>query len=92
GIPADTIISELGPGQFEINMKLVDDAMLAADHANMFKRLVKGVARNYEYGATFLAKPYAQKSGNGFHVLFSLLDKDGVNVFDNGGEEGTPLL
>ncbi|MEL0611552.1 glutamine synthetase family protein [Marinomonas arenicola] len=92
GIPADTIISELGPGQFEINMKHVDDAMLAADHANMFKRLVKGVARNYEYGATFMAKPYAQKSGNGFHVHFSLLDKDGVNVFDNGGEEGTPLL
>jgi glutamine synthetase len=54
--------------------------------------LVKGVARNYEYGATFMAKPYAQKSGNGFHVHFSLLDKDGVNVFDNGGEEGTPLL
>ncbi|MEO9655124.1 glutamine synthetase family protein [Marinomonas sp.] len=92
GIPADTIISELGPGQFEINMKHVDDALLAADHANMFKRLVKGVARNYEYGATFMAKPYAQKSGNGFHVHFSLLDKDGVNVFDDGGEEGTPLL
>lgn len=92
GIPADTIISELGPGQFEINMKHVDDALLAADHANMFKRLVKGVARNYEYGATFMAKPYAQKSGNGFHVHFSLLDENGVNVFDDGGDSGTPLL
>lgn len=92
GIPADTIISELGPGQFEINMEHVDDALLAADHANMFKRLIKGVARSYEYSATFMAKPYAQNSGNGFHVHFSLLDENGVNVFDNGGEEGTGLL
>ena len=92
GIPADTIISELGPGQFEINMKHVNDALLAADHANMFKRLVKGIARNYDYCTTFMAKPYAQKSGNGFHVHFSLLDKDGINVFDDGGEAGTELL
>lgn len=92
GIPADTIVSELGPGQFEINMKHVDDALVAADHANLFKRLVKGVARNYGYGATFMAKPYAEESGNGFHVHFSLVDENGVNLFDDGGEEGTPLL
>jgi glutamine synthetase len=92
GVPADTIISELGPGQFEINMKHTDDAVQAADHAIMFKRLVKGVARQYDFGTSFMAKPYADKSGNGLHVHFSLLDEQGNNVFNNGTEEGSPLL
>ncbi len=92
GIPADTIISELGPGQFEINLNHIDNPLLAADHAVMFKRLVKGVSRKHGYLATFMAKPWAEQSGNGFHVHFSLLDQDGRNVFDNGGEEGTRVL
>jgi glutamate--putrescine ligase len=92
GIPADTIISELGPGQFEINMNHTSNAVQAADHANLFKRLVKGVARKHGFGATFMAKPYPQKSGNGFHVHFSLIDNDGNNVFDDGTDKGTELL
>ena len=39
-----------------------------------------------------MAKPYGNRAGNGFHVHFSLIDGDGTNVFDNGGEEGTPLM
>ena len=31
GIPADTLIAEYGPGQFEINFNHVDDALAAAD-------------------------------------------------------------
>ncbi|RVU29607.1 glutamine synthetase family protein [Neptunomonas marina] len=92
GVPADTIISELGPGQFEINLNHVDNPMLAGDQAIMFKRLVRGIARKHGYAATFMAKPYADKSGNGFHVHFSLLNEAGENVFDNGGDEGTDML
>jgi glutamine synthetase len=92
GVPADTIVSELGPGQFEINLNHVPDPMLAGDQAIMFKRLVRGLARKHNYCATFMAKPYANKSGNGFHVHFSLLNEQGDNVFDNGGEEGTDML
>jgi len=92
GVPADTIVSELGPGQFEINLVHVADPMLAGDQATMFKRLVKGIARKHGYAATFMAKPYTKKSGNGLHVHFSLLNEDGINVFDDGGEEGTDLL
>lgn len=92
GVPADTIISELGAGQFEINLNHVPNPALAADQAIMFKRLVRGIARKHGYGATFMAKPYGNKSGNGFHVHFSLIDEEGRNVFDNGGEEGTDLL
>lgn len=92
GVPADTIISELGPGQFEINLCHVPDPLLAGDQAIMFKRLIKGISRNHGHSATFMAKPYADKSGNGFHVHFSLLDESGRNVFDNGGDEGTDML
>ncbi len=92
GVLADTIISELGPGQFEINLKHVQDPLAAGDQAIWFKRLVKGIARKHGYSATFMAKPYAEESGNGFHVHYSLVDADGNNLFDDGGEDGTPML
>ena len=92
GIPADTIISELGPGQFEINLNHINDPLLVADQAILFKRLIKGVARKHEMAASFMAKPYMDQSGNGFHVHFSLLDDNGDNIFNNGGPEGTDTL
>jgi glutamine synthetase len=92
GIEADTIIAEMGPGQFEINLNHVDDPLSAADQAVLFKRLVRGVSRSHGYAATFMAKPYADQSGNGFHVHFSLLDESGKNVFDDGTERGSTLL
>jgi glutamine synthetase len=92
GIPADAAISENGAGQFEINMMHVADPLKAADDAVLFKRLVRGIARTHGLAATFMAKPYGLRSGSGFHVHFSLIDKDGVNLFDNGGPEGTPLM
>ena len=91
-IPADAAISENGAGQFEINLMHVDDPLKAADDAILFKRLVRGVARNHGFAATFMAKPYGDRAGSGLHVHFSMLDQDGNNVFDNGGEEGTPLM
>ena len=92
GIPADTAISENGAGQFEINLLHVDDPLKAADDAVLFKRLVRGIARKHGFAASFMAKPYGNRAGNGFHVHFSLLDEDGNNVFDDGGEMGTPVL
>lgn len=92
GIPADAAISENGAGQFEINMVHVADALKAADDAVLFKRLVRGIARKHGLAATFMAKPYGDRSGSGLHVHFSLEDDAGKNLFDNGGEEGTPLM
>lgn len=91
-IPADAAISENGPGQFEINMKHVADALRAADDVILFKRLVRGIARKHGFMGTFMAKPYGDGAGSGFHVHFSLVDKDGQNVFDNGKDNGSQLL
>ncbi|MBZ5875410.1 glutamine synthetase family protein [Chromohalobacter israelensis] len=92
GIGADTIIAEMGPGQFEVNLDHVADPLNAGDQAILFKRLVRGVSRRHGYAATFMAKPYVEESGNGFHTHFSLLDRDGNNVFDDGTEQGSDLL
>ena len=39
-----------------------------------------------------MAKPFAGEVGNGMHVHFSLLDEEGINVFDNGSSMGSPIL
>ncbi len=92
GVPADSAIAENGIGQFEINLLHVDDPLRAADDAVLFKRIVKGVARKHGFAASFMAKPYGGKSGSGLHVHFSLVDKNGVNVFDNDTDQGSPAM
>lgn len=91
-VPADSVIAEFGDGQFEVNLNHVNDALLAADHAVLFKRIVRGVSRKHEHLASFMAKTYGDESGSGFHVHFSLLDAQGNNVFANGTEAGSETL
>lgn len=91
-IPADTAISEAGPGQFEINLMHQPDPLKSADDTWFFKMLVKGLARNHGFAASFMAKPYEAWSGNGLHTHFSVLDSEGANIFNNGGPEGTETL
>jgi glutamine synthetase len=92
GVPADAAVSEAAPGQYEINLKHVPNALVAADHGVLLKRLIKGVASSVGFDATFMAKPFANLSGNGLHIHFSLLDESGRNVFDDGGERGSDTL
>jgi glutamine synthetase len=91
-IPADTMISEAGPGQFEINMDHQPDALKAADDAWLFKILTRGLARSHGFAASFMAKPYPDYAGNGLHTHFSVLDEHGENIFDNGTAEGSETL
>jgi glutamine synthetase len=91
-IPAEAAISEVGLGQFEINLCHVPDALRAADDAWLFKQLVRGLARNHGFAASFMAKPYEDYAGNGLHTHFSIADADGNNLFADGSFEGTPLL
>lgn len=92
GVPMDTVIAEQSDGQYEINLKHVPDALLAADHALLLKRTVKSCARRHGLMASFMAKPFGDASGNGMHVHISLLDEDGNNVFDHAGRPSGHLL
>ncbi len=91
-IPADTAIKEAAPGQFEINMMHQPDPLKAADDAWLFKMLVKGVARQFGFAGSFMAKPYEGFAGNGMHMHFSILDAQGRNIFDDGTEAGSDML
>jgi glutamine synthetase len=81
GVPADTAVAEYAPGQFEINLKHRDDALLACDDAIYLKRIIKGVAGRQGMIASFMAKPFAHQAGSGLHLHASVLDKDGNNIF-----------
>src|SRR5690606_2846670 len=62
------------------------------DQATMLKRVIKGAARKHGLDATFMAKPYGDCSGNGMHVHFSILDKDGKNIFAGSDARGSDAL
>ena len=79
---------EFCPGQFEINLdhsELLD----AADRAFRMKSAVQEIARQEGLLATFMAKPFNDEGGSGFHLHVSLTDESGANIFgDPGGVDG----
>jgi glutamine synthetase len=91
-IPQDGLLKELAPGQYEINLHHVNDPLEAADNAQLLKQVIKSVSRKHGYIASFMAKPFGDRDGNGFHTHVSLLDANGRNVFDDGTDQGSDLL
>jgi glutamine synthetase len=71
---------EFSGGQFEINLthsEMVD----AADRAFRLKSAVQEITRHEDMLATFMAKPFNDEGGSGFHLHLSLTDESGDNVF-----------
>ena len=73
---------EFSPGQFEINL---DHSGLAdaADRSFRLKSAVQEVSRHRGLLATYMAKPFNDEGGSGFHVHVSVNDEAGSNVFGN---------
>ncbi|MBB6468268.1 glutamine synthetase [Aminobacter lissarensis] len=93
GIPAETVISEYAPGQYELTLRYRKDVMQAADDLIMLKRIVRIQARRHGVTACFMAKPIEKYAGSGMHFHASLLDADGTNVFTEAKEgEWQPKL
>lgn len=83
GIAIEQSNPEYAAGQVEVNLRF-GPVLEAADRLVMFRSLVKQLAAHHGYLATFMAKPFFEESGNGFHAHYSFW-KDGVNAFaDNG--------
>lgn len=91
-IPADAVIAEYAPGQFEVNLDYGQDIMQAVDDAVLLKRVINAVAQKHDMQATFMAKPYIAEAGSGLHLHLSLLDADGKNLFSDGEPTENPLL
>ncbi|MET3794428.1 glutamine synthetase family protein [Aquamicrobium terrae] len=93
GIPAETVISEYAPGQYELTLNYRKDVLRAADDLVMLKRIVRAQARRHGVTACFMAKPIEQYAGSGMHLHVSLLDRDEQNAFtEKPGETWSPLL
>ncbi|MEW1644084.1 glutamine synthetase family protein [Streptomyces sp. NPDC091219] len=73
---------EFDGGQFEINL-VHSEAMSAADRAFRFKAAIKELARKEGRLATFMAKPFNDAGGSGFHLHLSGDDTEGRNAFDD---------
>jgi glutamine synthetase len=91
-VPLDGLLKELAPGQYELNLHHVDNPLQAADNAQLLKQVIKSVARKHGYIASFMAKPFGDRDGNGFHTHVSILDEGGNNIFDDGTGRGSDLL
>jgi len=85
-IPAYTASAEYAPGQFEINLKHCESAVAAADHAALLRRAVINIAHKHGFRASFMAKPFLERAGNGLHVHVSVLDEKGHNIFSDGDD------
>ena len=71
GIRPESSHHEEGPGQNEIDFRYAD-ALVAADNAMTFQRVVKTIAHRNGLAADFSPKPIPSAPGNGFHINMSV--------------------
>ncbi len=82
-IPVEMFHAELGPGFFEFTLAPAP-ALQAADNAVRARQYLRDLCAERGLHASFMAKPFADKSGAGGHVHSSLV-RNSVNVFSDGG-------
>jgi len=79
GIPVEYHHHEVGPSQHEIDIRFAG-ALDMADYMLTYRLIVKEVAKQHGYHATFMPKPLFGENGSGMHTHQSLF-KDGRNSF-----------
>lgn len=69
--------------QFEFDFAYAD-ALVMADRFVLWRLMAKEVARQHGFEATFMAKPYANRTGSGAHLNMSLASlENGKNMFQD---------
>ncbi|MGB3309022.1 MAG: type III glutamate--ammonia ligase [Nodosilinea sp.] len=69
-------------GQFETDFAY-SDALVMADRLTFFRLMVKEIARKHGYLASFMPKPFSDRTGSGAHYNMSLADRQtGQNLFE----------
>jgi glutamine synthetase len=79
GIPVEYHHHEVGPSQHEIDIRFAN-ALDMADYMLTYRLVVKEVAKEHGYHATFMPKPLFGENGSGMHTHQSLF-KEGRNQF-----------
>ncbi|PTM58884.1 type I glutamate--ammonia ligase [Desmospora activa] len=87
GFEVEASHHEVAPGQHEIDFKYAN-AVTAADNIQIFKLVVKNIARQYGLHATFMPKPLFGVNGSGMHTHQSLFRGKENAFFDESDELG----
>jgi glutamine synthetase len=71
GLLVETSHHQNSPSQHEIDIKY-DEALRTADNVLTFKYVVKSIAQQHGFNATFMPKPVYGLNGSGMHINMSL--------------------
>jgi glutamine synthetase len=80
GIDVYQIDHEDANGQFEVNFTYAD-ALTSADRFVFFKMAASEIAKSLGFTATFMPKPFSNRTGSGAHFHISLGNKKVKNLF-----------
>ncbi|MFZ0408566.1 MAG: type III glutamate--ammonia ligase [Cyanobium sp.] len=80
---------EDGNGQFETDFGYAD-ALVSADRVTFFRLMAREICRRHGLIASFMPKPFADRTGSGAHFNMSLADAaTGANLFESqAGQSG----
>src|SRR6266511_4210017 len=81
GIPVEYHHHEVGPSQHEIDIRYAN-ALDMADYMLTYRLVVKEVAKQHGYHATFMPKPLFGENGSGMHTHQSLFTEGRNAIFD----------
>lgn len=83
GVSVEFSHHEAAPGQQEIDLRYAD-ALSTADNIMTFRHVVKEVALDHGFHASFMPKPFTDHPGSGMHTHFSLFSGE-ENAFYEAG-------
>jgi len=85
GISVEFSHHEGAPGQQEIDLRYAD-ALSTADNIMTFRHVIKEVALEQGFYASFMPKPFTDHPGSGMHTHVSLFEGEKNAFFDNKAE------
>ena len=86
GVSVEFSHHEGAPGQQEIDLRYAD-ALSTADNIMTFRHIIKEVALDQGFHASFMPKPFTEHAGSGMHTHFSLFQGEKNAFYEAGKEE-----
>ena len=87
GISCGGAHHETGPGQEEFDFGVLP-AIELADQLITSRQVIRAVAQQRGYRASFMPKPFMDGPGSGMHLFQSFLDADGVDLLRSQRSDG----
>ncbi len=86
GVSVEFSHHEGAPGQQEIDLRYAD-ALSTADNIMTFRHIIKEVALDQGFHASFMPKPFTEHPGSGMHTHLSLFQGEKNAFYEEGKEE-----